>query len=74
MYQKRHYGNSGVKTTNNSYYGHSQPDQSRFNKSYTQLQFENSLGKVMVCTNNYILRKSFNCLMNINYNFIELYL
>lgn len=73
MYQKRHYGNSGMKTTNNSNYGHSQPDQqSRFNNSYTQLQFENSLGKVLVCINNYILRKSFNFLMNINYNFIEL--
>ncbi|VVC26941.1 Hypothetical protein CINCED_3A023024 [Cinara cedri] len=47
MYQKRHYGNSGMKTNNNA--GHQKTDQqSKFNNSYTQLQFENSLGKVLI--------------------------
>jgi len=45
MYQKRHHGSSGPKP--NSIFH--QPDQSRFNNSYTQLHFENSLGKVLVC-------------------------
>lgn len=50
MYQKRHYGNSGIKA-NNTNFGQPQTDQqSRFNNSYTQLQFENSLGKVLVRT------------------------
>lgn len=47
MYQKRHHGSSGPKL--NSII--QQPDtQSKFNNtSYTQLHFENSLGKVLVC-------------------------
>jgi len=45
MYQKRHHGSSGPKPNSNFH----QPDtQSRFNNSYTQLHFENSLGKVLV--------------------------
>jgi len=45
MYQKRHYGSSGPKP-NNLF---NQTDQSKSNNSYTQLHFENSLGKVQVC-------------------------
>lgn len=45
MYQKRHHGSSGPKP--NSIFH--QPEQSRTtNNSYTQLHFENSLGKVLV--------------------------
>lgn len=49
MYQKRHYGSNGPKP-NNIFAQQHQPDsQSKFNNSYTQLHFENSLGKVLVC-------------------------
>lgn len=46
MYQKRHHGSSGPKPNNNF---HQTDTQSKFNNSYTQLHFENSLGKVLVC-------------------------
>uniref|UniRef100_A0A2S2ND48 Protein PAT1 1 n=1 Tax=Schizaphis graminum TaxID=13262 RepID=A0A2S2ND48_SCHGA len=45
MYQKRHHGSSGPKPNNNF---HQTDTQSRFNNSYTQLHFENSLGKVLI--------------------------
>ncbi|XP_025409185.1 protein PAT1 homolog 1 isoform X2 [Sipha flava] len=44
MYQKRHHGSSGPKP--NSIF--QQPEQSRATNSYTQLHFENSLGKVLI--------------------------
>lgn len=48
MYQKRHHGSSGPKP-NSIFSQQHQPDsQSKFNNSYTQLHFENSLGKVLV--------------------------
>jgi len=44
MYQKRHYGSNGPKPNTCHH-----PDlHSRQNTSYTQLHFENSLGKVLV--------------------------
>ncbi|XP_027844297.1 protein PAT1 homolog 1 isoform X3 [Aphis gossypii] len=45
MYQKRHHGSSGPKPNNNF---HQTDTQSKFNNSYTQLHFENSLGKVLI--------------------------
>ncbi|XP_060847034.1 protein PAT1 homolog 1 isoform X3 [Rhopalosiphum padi] len=45
MYQKRHHGSSGPKPNSNF---HQADTQSRFNNSYTQLHFENSLGKVLI--------------------------
>ncbi|KAF0759483.1 protein PAT1 1 [Aphis craccivora] len=45
MYQKRHHGSSGPKPNNNF---HQMDTQSKFNNSYTQLHFENSLGKVLI--------------------------
>jgi len=44
MYQKRHYGSNGPKPMCH----HHSDLQSRQNNSYTQLHFENSLGKVLV--------------------------
>lgn len=48
MYQKRHHGSSSGPKLNSII---QQSDaQSKFNNtSYTQLHFENSLGKVLVC-------------------------
>lgn len=44
MYQKRHHGFSGLRPHNNF----NQPDMQSKSNSYTQLHFENSLGKVLV--------------------------
>lgn len=45
MYQKRHYGSCGPKPN----HLFNQTDQLKSHNSYTQLHFENSLGKVQVC-------------------------
>lgn len=49
MYQKRHHGSIGPKPYSNIHQLGDRDQQSKVQNSYTQLQFENSLGKVQVC-------------------------
>lgn len=51
MYQKRHHGSIGPKPYSNIHQSgdRDRDQQSKAHNSYTQLHFENSLGKVLVC-------------------------